>query len=87
MTTFNFGDAIAALKDGKKVARAGLNGANQYVYYVPANSYAAQTDAAKAEFGDMVPYRAYLSLKTAQNDVATWVPSVSDVLAEDWIIV
>lgn len=34
----------------------------------------------------MVPYRAYLALKTVDNDVATWVPSVSDILAEDWYI-
>ncbi|WP_220271858.1 Thoeris anti-defense Tad2 family protein [Moraxella bovis] len=34
-----------------------------------------------------MPYRAYLALKTAQNDVATWTPSVSDTLAEDWVIV
>lgn len=85
--SFDFGKAISFLKDGAKVSRDGWNGAGQYVYYVPANSYAAQTDAAKAEFGDMVPYRAYLALKTAQNDVVTWTPSVSDVLAEDWILV
>ena len=87
MTQLNFGAAIEALKEGKKVAREGWNGAGQYVYYVPANSYAAQTEAAKSEFGDMVPYRAYLALKTAQNDVATWTPSISDVLADDWQIV
>jgi hypothetical protein len=36
---------------------------------------------------DMVPYRHYIALKTAQNDVATWSPSTSDALAEDWEIV
>ena len=29
----NFGDAIKALKEGKKVARKGWNGKNMYVYY------------------------------------------------------
>ena len=87
INALNFGHAIVALKEGKKVARAGWNGVNQYVYYVPANSYPAQTDAAKSEFGDSVPYRAYFALRTAQNDVATWVPSISDALADDWQIV
>jgi hypothetical protein len=32
----------------------------------------------------MVPYRAYIALKTAQEDIATWAPSGSDALAEDW---
>ena len=36
---------------------------------------------------DMVPYRAYWALFTAQKDVATWAPSCSDTLAEDWRIV
>lgn len=85
----DFGMAIAALKLGMKVARAGWNGGGQFVYLVPANSYPAQTSIAKAYFGAdaMVPYRAYLALKTAQGDVATWAPSCSDALAEDWQIV
>lgn len=84
-----FGCALEALKAGKKVARAGWNGAGQCVYLVPAAAYPVQTGAAKAIFGDaaLVPYRAYLALKTAQGDVATWAPSCSDALAEDWRIV
>lgn len=85
----SFGLAVEALKLGKKVARAGWNGAGQFAYLVPANSYPAQTGVAKQFFGDgaMVPYRAYLALKTAQGDVATWAPSCSDALADDWLIV
>lgn len=84
-----FGLAIEAMKRGKKVARAGWNGHGQFAYLVPANSYPAQTGAAKAHFGvdAMVPYRAYIALKTAQGDVATWAPSCSDALADDWSIV
>lgn len=84
----NIGEAIQLAKyHGKRVARKGWNGANMYVYYVPAASYPAQTPVAKAEFGDMVPYREYLALKTAQGDIATWAPSGSDALAEDWVVV
>jgi hypothetical protein len=82
-----FGQAIEAAKAGKKVARVGWNGSGMFAYIVPANSYPAQTEAARIEFGEMVPYRAYWALKTAQNDVATWAPSGSDSLAEDWVIV
>lgn len=82
----NFGEALQCLKDGKRVARTGWNGKGMFAYLVPAASYPVQTGAAKAHFGEgaMVPYRAYLALKTADNDVATWAPSCSDVLAEDW---
>lgn len=83
-----FGQATTAAKyHSKKVAREGWNASGQYVYIVPAASYPAVTEIAKQEFGEMVPYRAYWALKTAQNDIATWQPTVSDTLAEDWYIV
>jgi hypothetical protein len=84
-----FGTALTALKTGQRVARAGWNGKGMFVYLVPANSYPAQTGAAKAFFGEggMVPYNAYLALKGADDTVSTWAPSGSDALAEDWLIV
>lgn len=84
----NFGQAIEAAKLGKKVARKGWNGQGMFAYIVPPASYSAQTGIAKEYFGEtaLVPYRAYWALKTAQEDVATWSPSGSDSLAEDWVI-
>lgn len=82
-----FGLATEALKQGLKVARAGWNGKGMFVYYVPAASYQAQTDAAKAYFGALVPYAAYFALKGVNGVVSTWVPSINDALAEDWEIV
>jgi len=60
-----------------------------FVYIVPANFYPVQTEIAKQIWGEngVVPYRAYWALKTSQHDVATWSPSGSDSLAEDWYIV
>jgi len=83
----SFGHAIVALKDGKKVARAGWNGKGMFLYHVPANSYPAQTEAARGTFGDMVPYGAYIAMKTAHNNVVPWLASQTDVLADDWEIV
>ena len=85
----DFGKAIKLLKKGEKVSRKGWNGSGMFVYYVPANSYPALTEIAKKEFGEnaLVPYKQYLALKTAQNDVETWNPSTSDCLAEDWFFV
>lgn len=87
---FDFGSAIHLLKIGKKVARKGWNGSGMFVYYVPAASYPVERNNLETMGGqfpdDMVPYREYLALKTAQGDVATWAPSVSDALATDWCI-
>lgn len=88
---FDFGSAIYLLKIGKKVARKGWNGSGMFVYYVPAASYPVERNNLETMGGhfenDMVPYREYLALKTAQGDVATWAPSVSDALATDWCLV
>lgn len=87
VTGLPFGLAIESLKRGLKVARQGWNGKNMFLYYVPSNSYPAQTDVAKEHFGDVVPYRDYIAMKTVNNEVVPWVASQSDVLEDDWIIV
>lgn len=81
-----FGTALFLLKKGYKIARRGWNGKGMFLYYVPANSYPAQTKAAKEHFGDMVDYGAYIAMKTAQGNVVPWLASQTDMLAEDWEI-
>lgn len=82
----DFGDALLALKEGKRLAREGWNGRGLFVYLVPPASYAVQTGAAMAHFGSgaMIPYNAYFAIKNVDDTVSTWVPSVNDCLAEDW---
>lgn len=84
-----FGLAVEALKKGLKVSRQGWNGKGMFVYLVGADSYPAKTAAAKGHFGQdaLVPYRAYIAMKTVDNDVVPWVASQTDVLAEDWEVV
>lgn len=87
----DFGKAIEALKAGELVSRQGWNGKGMFLYYVPAAKYPAQRNGKGTMLGvfpdDMVPYRDYIAMKTAQNDVVPWVASQTDVLAEDWEIV
>lgn len=83
----NFSWALLQLKAGRKVQRKNWNASGQYVYMVPANSYPSVTEVARKEFGEMVPYNAYLAIKTVQNTVAPWAPSQTDVLSDDWQIV
>jgi hypothetical protein len=82
-----FGWALDKLKDGARVTRSGWNGKGMWLYLVPAASYPAQTQAAKDNIGPMVPYGAYLAMKTAQGVVVPWLASQTDVLAEDWSVV
>ena len=82
-----FDNILADLKLGRKVMRKGWNGKGMYVYYVPAQSYPAVTEIAKKEFGTMVPYGAYIAMKTAQGNVVPWLASQTDILAEDWVLI
>lgn len=67
----DFGTAIAALKVGSMVARNGWNGKGMHVELRKATQ-----DLNK-----------HLTLKNVQGTFDTWVPSISDLLAEDWVIV
>lgn len=70
-TPFNFGTAIFALKEGKKVARIGWNGKGMYLMLqVPdENSKMKQP---------------YIYIVPSEADVIPWVASQRDILAEDW---
>jgi len=84
----DFSDALMWLKEGKRVARAGWNGAGQFAWMVPDGVYPARMEAIKGYFpDDQVPYGAYFALKNAQGTVVPWVPSVGDLLATDWQVV
>ena len=80
----NFGLAIEASKKGEKIARKGWNGKGMFVYHIPGGNYVTQTEVAKKEFGEVAHYSPYLAIKTVSDSVSTWVPSINDVLAEDW---
>jgi len=88
-TALSFGHAVVASVSGQKVCRAGWNGKGMFLYYVPANAYPAQTDVAKKHWGEnsLVPYGAYLAMKTADDNVVPWLASQTDVLANDWMII
>lgn len=72
----NFGQALEALKEGKKVARKGWNGKGMWVRIVEA-----------ATIGNNTNILSFFIIKNISDTFNTWVPSVSDLLAEDWSVV
>lgn len=77
-----FGDALEALKIGKKVARIGWNGKGMYLYL-------ADGKLLTEEIGDgSYPFTDTVVMKTADNKYCIgWLASQTDMLAEDWCIV
>lgn len=81
-----FGMATEAAKRGYKISRSGWNGAKMFAFINKNESKFLTVDKANGGF-ENYPMRPSWVLKTAQDDIATWAPSGSDSLAEDWCIV
>lgn len=86
ITAMTFGEAIEAMRLGHRVTRQGWNGKDMFIYIVPPAEYPAQRGAAKAWAGEdaMIPYGAYIAMKTVDGTVVPWLASQTDVLGEDW---
>lgn len=89
MNEMNFGEAIEALKSGKKVCRKGWNGKGMFLYLVSAGSYPVKMDAAKsiADENGNVSYGPYVALKAANGIVYPWNASQADMLSNDWEVI
>lgn len=91
---YTFGEAIEALKQGKKVARKGWNGKEMYLWLKPAATIKAEwckdpilKDIAEANGGE-VEALGTICMKTADGKILTgWLASQTDMLLEDWVIV
>ena len=95
----NFGQAIEAAKLGKKIARKGWNGKNQWVVLMPALNlppFSCQKPGAKVNdrtakhIGPDTPLdsQPYFAMWNAQGKWQPgWTATQSDMLAEDWEIV
>lgn len=79
----NFGKAIEALKDGKKVSRSGWNGKGMYLFLCFPVSIEP-----KAENVEIYSARQSIAIRTVDSSIVVgWNASQEDMLAEDWMIV
>lgn len=79
----DFSDALMWLKEGKRVQRAGWNGSNQWVELVKNSGLVFRSEHDNTAFS----VADGLVLKNAQGIVVQWVPSIGDLMAEDWKVV
>ncbi len=95
MTT-TFGEAIEALKQGKRVAREGWNGKGMFLFLLPSGdkipTKVIHDPALRAVIESEVggdTFDAYGSIRmfTADKKILTgWLASQTDILSEDWQI-
>ena len=81
----NFGQAIEAFKQGKKVARTGWNGKGMFLLYVPSEKWGIIDKIGLGiPKGNLLPW---IGMKTADNKFVPWLARQTDMIAEDWEIV
>ena len=87
--SINFGDVIYMLKLGKKAARTGWNGKGMFVFLVNGSTFNVSRAPLLGIFpeGTEINYRPHIDIKNVDGSISTWVPSIGDVMAEDWAIV
>ena len=82
----DFGEAIKLIKEGKKVARQGWNGKNQYIELATNISYInTDKETINAEH-EAIGNKAIAFVGTSGVQLG-WLASQADMLAEDWRIV
>ena len=90
-----FGQAIEAMKRGKRVARKGWNGKGMYIWVMPGSTIRNCPNIADPHLqaisdanGGTVTFTGSIRMKTATGEVLTgWLASQTDMLSEDWCIV
>ena len=91
----NFGQAIEALKEGKRVARQGWNGKGMFLFLLPAGQVPTKAihDPALRKVvereigGETFEALGSIRMFTADKKILTgWLASQTDILSEDWIV-
>lgn len=92
-TNLNFGQAVEALKAGRRVSRAGWNGKGMYLWLLPAAKVKAEwcrephLKAVAESNGGEIEALGSIRMMTADKKVLTgWLASQTDILAEDWTV-
>src|SRR5690554_6386444 len=85
-----FGQALEALKQGKKVQRKGWNGKGMWLKLVAEDHYSIIEEKVGFDMGDgpdkwnLLPW---IGMKTADDKFVPWLASQTDILAEDYNVV
>jgi hypothetical protein len=86
----NFGNAILALKSGKRVARSGWNGKGMFLILVPSTKPVITEGSPYFEMAQLrgkAVIAPHIDMYTAAGEMQPgWLASQADILSEDWEI-
>lgn len=84
-----FGQALEALKEGKKVSRSGWNGKGMFLFLVPGSTFVVNRAPLLGIYpeGTVIDYCPHVDMRTADGKIVPWLCSQTDMLADDWDVV
>lgn len=87
----DFGDALKALRNGKRVARASWKVKGYWLILVPGSKIVPQEgrplgQAAPELVGATLDYQPHIDKWYGHGRIGTWSPSHEALLAQDWTI-
>jgi hypothetical protein len=94
-TNQNFGQAIEALKEGKRVAREGWNGKGMYLALQEGSEIRSEqarggASLARKQEKDLpvsIKICPHIDMRAADGTIVIgWLASQTDMLSEDWVI-
>lgn len=77
---FSFSKALELLKQGDKITRKGWNGKGVWLMLIPKSHWETTRGL---EMLDGLPW---VGMKTVDDKFVPWLPSQTDLLADDWMI-
>lgn len=85
----SFSEALIAIKEGKRVRRAGWNGKNMFIFLVPGSQFKVNREPLLSILGEgtVVDYHGHIDMRTAQGYIVPWLASQADLLDDDWEVV
>ena len=83
----NFTQALMSIKNGLCMKREGWNGKDQFVFLVPGSEFKVNRAPLLGIFeeGTDISYRAHIDMKYQDGTIGVWLPSMGDIMAEDWV--
>lgn len=92
LNQMSWGEAFDKCRNGYAISRKGWNGKNLQVVFqkgypdgVPCNAQTAEAWGLRE--GDLFKCDPYLQINTTDGSHAMWVPSIRDLMANDWFVV
>lgn len=83
----DFSLALDEIKAGCNMTRTGWNGSGMFVFLVPGSTFRVNREPLLSILGEgtEVNYRPHIDLCAADGSIGVWQPSMSDLLADDWV--